>query len=603
MSYTADYLIQFRKEMWNKYKSLTKDADLREGIASEIMKDAELLAEIRQNPEKLIEMMFVIVDKDKKTNPFFLNDVQLDFVKVLKKAIEDYKAGRINDISILVLKGRQQGFTSFITAYQLACTITNMNFEGYTIADIAENAESIFENKAKFPHSQLPKVLKPTEKFNNKRQLRFDKLNSSWGVDTATKNMGRSKTINFLHASECAFWTCGIAITQASLGEALTKSAIKIYESTANGFNDYRDMWVSGKYINCFYAWWRTQEYRLNFESPSKKKEFEKNIVNNTSWIWERIRWLKNNKKLDAEQLYWYFCKYEKYIDKDLIKQEYPCTPEEAFIASGQCVFDKDNLIKRIDEVEEPIKTGLFLYDYDGLEITKIRWQDDPNGPIRIYKEVEVGKPYVIGGDTAGEGSDNFTGHVLDNITGEQIAVLENKFDEDIYARQMYCLGIYYNTALIAIESNFSTFPNQELQRLHYPKLFVRQTMDTYTHKYKDSFGFKTTSATRPVLIAVLTEIIRETPELIRDKETLKECLTFVKNEKGRPEAMLGCHDDHVIGLGIAHIARSQQKMTMSITDKSGHKEKWSEDLLNDYYNADEKTRKIIIEKYGEPVF
>lgn len=86
MSYTADYLIQFRKEMWNKYKSLTKDADLREGIASEIMEDAELLAEIRQNPEKLIEMMFVIVDKDKKTNPFFLNDVQLDFVKVLKKS-------------------------------------------------------------------------------------------------------------------------------------------------------------------------------------------------------------------------------------------------------------------------------------------------------------------------------------------------------------------------------------------------------------------------------------------------------------------------------------------------------------------------------------
>lgn len=43
-------------------------------------------------------------------------------------------------------------------------------------------------------------------------------------------------------------------------------------------------------------------------------------------------------------------------------------------------------------------------------------------------------------GDTAGEGSDNFIGEVLDNISGEQVAELAHQTDEDLYARQMYCL-------------------------------------------------------------------------------------------------------------------------------------------------------------------
>ena len=66
--------------------------------------------------------------------------------------------------------------------------------------------------------------------------------------------------------------------------------------------------------------------------------------------------------------------------------------------------------------------------------------------------------PYVIGGDTAGDGSD-FLGQVLDNTDGMQVAKLKHQFDEDLYARQMFCLGKYYNYALLVIETNFSTYP------------------------------------------------------------------------------------------------------------------------------------------------
>ena len=204
--FTADYIIQKRKEKWKQDHDKVRDNELKEYIANEFFRNKDLLLEVKNRPEKLIEMCFDVVDKNKKSMPFFLNEVQKDFINKLNKAKEDYKNKEITTISFIVLKGRQQGFTTLITAYQLATIITNRNFEGLTVADETSNAETIFENKAKFVYIQLPDILKPTEKYNNKRQLLFSKLNSSWSVDTATKNMGRSRTINFLHASECAFW-------------------------------------------------------------------------------------------------------------------------------------------------------------------------------------------------------------------------------------------------------------------------------------------------------------------------------------------------------------------------------------------------------------
>lgn len=560
MSYTADFLIEKRKAKWEELQSIDYDKELRQAIANELVTDADLLAEVKKRPEKLIELVFIVVDKNQKTMPFFLNDVQHEFIDTLTKAIEDFEKGLITDISLLVLKGRQQGFTTLVTAYQLSCSILNRNFQGFTLADKSDNSEAIFQNKAKFPYAQLPDVLKPTEKFNNRKQLLFEKINSSWAVDTATKDVGRSRTVNFFHGSECAFWKDGISPIQGALGEAFTKNCIKIYESTANGYNDYKAMWDSGVHINCFYEWWKTKEYRISFHNEDIKQDFLHQIDTRQGWIWERLRWLRDDKHLDEQQLYWYWNKYEKYLDKDLIKQEYPCTPHEAFLLSGKNVFDVAVILARLENLQKPIKVGYFAYDYDGLQISNIRWVNDRNGYIKLYQVPNVPRmtQYCIGGDTAGEGSDYFTGHVLDARTGEQVAALRHQFDSDQYTRQMYCLGKYYKDALIGIEANFDSYPIKELQRLGYPKQYVRVTQDTYTGKTEKRFGFKTTTLTRPTIISKLIEIVREHCNLINDKETLEELLTIVRNEKGRIEAPQGGHDDMMMGLAIAHEIREQ---------------------------------------------
>lgn len=62
----------------------------------------------------------------------------------------------------------------------------------------------------------------------------------------------------------------------------------------------------------------------------------------------------------------------------------------------------------------------------------------------------------MIGADTAGEGSDFFAAHVIDNVTGRQAAVLHKAgLDESVFAYQLYCLGKYYNEALIGAEAIF----------------------------------------------------------------------------------------------------------------------------------------------------
>lgn len=111
---------------------------------------------------------------------------------------------------------------------------------------------------------------------------------------------------------------------------------------------------------------------------------------------------------------------------------------------------------------------------------------------------------------------------------------------------------MHYNVALLTIEMNFDSFPIRELERLKYPSMFVREMQDAFSGQIKKAFGFRTDSISRPRILSQLVEIVREHCELFNDKDTLEEMLTFVRNEKGRPEAQIGSHDDCVMALAIA---------------------------------------------------
>lgn len=270
--------------------------------------------------------------------------------------------------------------------------------------------------------------------------------------------------------------------------------------------------------------------------------------------------------------------KDNKFIDENYhqVLQELKSRDEEEYnvFALGQwgvtggTYFDKANINKRILANPRPLKTGYFEYDYINERIVdaSIKWVDDQEGYIRIYEEPKPGYPYVGGGDTAGDGSDWNVGYFTNNHTEEDVAVLRVNFDEDLFARQMYCLGRHYNDAMLGIEINFSTHPQKELERLGYHRLYIREeSPDAYTGKLTKRYGFQTTKLTRPLALGMLRTVVREHPERIKDLTTLHEMTTFVKNEKGKPEAAEGQHDDCVIARAINCYIADQQTKTAEV--------------------------------------
>ncbi len=272
---------------------------------------------------------------------------------------------------------------------------------------------------------------------------------------------------------------------------------------------------------------------------------------------------------------------------------------------TGKTVFDAKKLSERYSNLPSA-KYGYFNIKYSAEQISGFDYTDcerteisEKQGLLKVFSMPKEGYPYVIGVDTAGDGSDSFVAQVLDNTTGEQVAIMRQQVDEDVFAHRLFCLGKLYNTALIGVETNFSTYVVRELERLRYPKQYVRERYDDYTHKTVQSFGFRTDTKTRPVLVSELCRVVRENVDTINDDTTISEMLTFVRDENFKPCAEEGAHDDCVMALGIAHQLRNFQSCVPAAGE--GKKVKWHKSQWEDYYAADSATRKMLIDKWGNP--
>lgn len=332
------------------------------------------------------------------------------------------------------------------------------------------------------------------------------------------------------------------------------------------------------------------------------------NPVSITHWLKKRFFDRKDERATVHESTY----KDNRFLDAEAIRtlESFRETDEYYYMVyclgqwgvTGKTVFNGKAVAERLEAIRNrKAVTGYFEYDEDedGIHIKSWRFVEDADGPIRIYKAPEAGRPYVVGGDTAGDGSDWFVGQVLDNITGEQVCVLRHQYDEDTFAKQLYCLGMYYNEAMLAPETNFSTYPVKLLDLMGYKNLYVREVEDDFDGKIRHAFGFRTDRLTRPVIISELIRVMRDHIRSINDEATLLEMLTFVRNDKLRPEAEEGAHDDCVMALAIAHYVRPQQSMTVLAAPEEGAT--WTEDMWDDFNRATDEERKFLISMWGRP--
>lgn len=522
------------------------------------------------NTKLYIENLLKIKDKNSKIIPFKLNQPQQKLYDTIKELKKQHKPVRI-----IILKARQMGFSTLTEAILFKETATKHNVTSGIIAHENKATNNLF-NMSKLYYDNLPTAMKPQLQNRNAQELIFNNstntgLNSKIICMTADKDAGRSGTYNFLHLSEFAFWQGNKEEAFTSLMQTVpnNENSIVIIESTANGYEYFKTLWDKATnketdFVPVFVGWNELTEYSIPYTGFEKTEE-ELTLQKNYNLSDDQLEWrrwcIRNNCAGDIQKF----------------KQEYPISPEEAFISSGNCVFDTDIIHKRIGELQKPLKVGWFEYDYDDTlpplgklttlntpypkyKISNIRWHEDKNGYIKIYElpDSPVVTNYAIGGDTAGSGSDYFVAHVINVATMSQVATLRHQMNADLYAKQVYCLAMYYKKALVGIESNFDSFPIKELERLGYRNQYQRKNEAKINGGYMREYGFRTDMRTRPEIISNLQQFVREYPEKINDRDTLAEMLEFIYNKDMRPEAQEGSHDDLVMALAISLKIRDQ---------------------------------------------
>lgn len=242
---------------------------------------------------------------------------------------------RTGRIRALLLKGRQQGFSTYIGGRFYHRTSLNRGLQTYILTHEQEATNNLFGMVERY-HSHCP--LRPSTGASNAKELYFDKLDSGYSVGTAgTKAVGRSKTIQLFHGSEVAFWpnaqTHFAGVVQAV--PELPGTEI-ILETTANGVGgEFHGRWQQaeageGDYEAIFVPWFWSNEYRRPVEDGIELDDLEQEYATAHG--------------LDQGQMAWRRAKIAELKDPALFMQEYPATAAEAFQMTGH-----DSYIKPAD--------------------------------------------------------------------------------------------------------------------------------------------------------------------------------------------------------------------------------------------------------------
>ncbi|WP_305025660.1 DNA packaging protein [Paenibacillus lacisoli] len=489
--------------------------------------------------------MLKIKTKDGDIKPLVLNTAQITFAE---KVFADIMAGKL--VRIIILKARQMGFSTVTEAIIYYLTSLQAAKNAFIVAQDSHASGNLYD-MFRLYYENVPEIIKPMSKRNNTKRFTFENpstrpheqrrepgLKSKITVQSAeSRVLARSETIHYLHASEVAFWPASKKKKHMlSMFAALSKEAgtVGVIESTANGMDDFKKMWEAATegendFTPMFFAWFEMPDYRKPVPD-----DFE---------LTEEERELKKKYSLDNEQLQWrrFTIRNDCNGDSRTFRQEYPSEPMEAFLLSGEGIFDNEYIQKLLDALGKPGPGE--RYEIDHIKGNVIRAD---SGELRVFKLPEEGKRYIIGADTAKgkEGGDYDVAYVLEERTGETCAVIRGHWDTDLYGKKLDRLGRFYNIALLGVENNNTgeSVLNTLFNTCKYPLLYMWK---------KGDLGWNTNQATRPVMVSDFKEAIRDQLYPIHCRLLYKECLTFI-DKNGKAEADSGCNDDCIMAYSIA---------------------------------------------------
>lgn len=522
---------------------------------------------------RFIETCFLIDEPQTgKLVPFIFNRVQNKYYDQLLKDYDIEKKGVSSPVRDEILKARREGFSSLVLALFAADDILQKNPTETQVISYKDDATETFRKRYRnyllsyaardlgYTVEQVQaniNILEVAAKHflevdSNDILLKHNKAHFYCGTASARVG-GRGGVLQKLLFSEAAHYQDtdkmkAKEIIDGTLRQVDINSGWCFIESTANGYgNYYEEIWsasVQGnhRFKARFYGW----------------KEF----------------YTEEEFKLISSE----------FTDKNMLKQEYPATPEEAFIASGSSYFDNERILEFIKKAPEPIDIGKLIRTNGQIEFLS---QD--NGTLKIWEQPQDFNAYVIGGDVAEgkEHGDWSVLNVINNKTLKTVAKFKAHCRPDELAEVANLLGLYYNTALIGIEANTGLWVNTELfEKYKYPNLFYREEMDDITHRVGRKLGFLTSEKTRRPILDELQNLLAKFSDIWTNVDFLNECLVFVRNERGRPQAMNGKNDDEIFATAIAYEIRERMVVNFTMPEKQlTPAQNIVEERLNKLYN------------------
>ena len=167
----------------------------------------------------------------------------------------------------------------------------------------------------------------------------------------------------------------------------------------------------------------------------------EELLVNELALTPGQLRWRRDVLRTDCKG------------DVDKWNQEYPATPEMAFIMSGLPFFRPVELLW-LEPYIQPGRRGRLQVLHG-----QIVFAPESNGRLTVFKSPHPGHEYVIGADSAmGKIStekrlySSSAAEVLDMETLEQCAEYDAQSPPHVFAKDLNLLGRYYKEALLAPE-------------------------------------------------------------------------------------------------------------------------------------------------------
>jgi len=482
-------------------------------------------------PEFYQSNFLKVITKSGEISSFYPNVYQ----KQLNRLIED-KRRRLEPIRLQGLKCRQIGFSTWGAAIAYQFTATDFHKSALIIADDEKNTAGIFE-KSKMFWEMSPLNIRPMRRRSNSFELLFNNpndeaklnqgLNSSLRIQTAGNlRAGRSKTVQILHLSEMAFWpNAGVVKSGLLQAVPLSSGTIIINESTANGITGqgeqfYND-WHDSDFTKIFFKWTHNHEYEYPVGNDFVLTDYEKELL--------EIHPEMNNRKLAFRR---YKIKNEmgsaKLSPQDQFRQEFPLTPEEAFISSGRPVFDVDKVRGQIERLRStPVLRG----DIDSGG----KFYESDRGLYKIFKKPVEGVGYAIGADVAlGLETGDFSTMSVINLDMEIVATYFGHTAPDIFGSEMVKLGSYYNKAVLAPEINgHGHAVMSKIKDLNYYNIYSREMNDEIADKETKKLGWLTSAKTKMKMLDEFVAAHRDDTIKIFDIELLQEMLTVFVDSDG----------------------------------------------------------------------